>query len=278
VSGGWLPEAWIPRPATRPSGRPSRTRTDTIRPESRRGISAMKSRSGSPNKALVFLCRAALVVFLFLPSCASVSLQDGIPLPKAGAERPTWRAGDRWLYTWTAGTAKGVKRSEALGVRDVGGVQYNVLQVDAAHLYYTAELHWAAYIVESRVMARATPPQPWFAWPLEVGKRWQYQGVYEERERKDPMRDSYRVVGVESVTVPAGTFQAFKIVREVDAAVVDQYWYAPNVRWYVKWIGRRGADEFQELLQEYVPAAQAGGAPAPSADRPAATGAGRPRP
>ena len=65
------------------------------------------------------------------------------------------------------------------------------------------------------------------------------------------MRDSYRVVGVESVAVPAGTFRAFKIVREVDSAVVDEYWYAPNVRWYVKWVGRRGKDEFEEVLQEY---------------------------
>jgi len=229
------------------------------------------------SKARVFLCRAALGALLFVPSCASVPSQDSKPPAQAGIERPTWRVGDRWLYAWTTGATKGVKKSEVLGVRDVGGVQYNVLRVEKAHLYYTSELHWAASIVESRVVARATPPQPWFNWPLEVGKRWQYQGAYEERERKDQMRDSYRVVGVESVAVPAGTFRAFKIVREVDSAVVDQYWYAPNVRWYVKWVGRRGTDEFQELLQEYVPAAQAG-APTPSADRPAATGGSRPRP
>jgi len=214
----------------------------------------MKSRSGSSGKGHVFLCGAALVALLFVPSCASIPSQDATSLSKSGVERPLWTAGDRWLYAWIAGTAKGVKTSEVLGVRDVGGVQYNVLRVETAnlyHMYYTADLHWAANIVESRVVARATPPQPWFNWPLEPGKRWQYQGVYEDRERKDPMRESYRVVGVESVDVPAGTFRAFKIVREVDSAVVDQYWYAPNVCWYVKWVGRRGKDEFEEVLQEY---------------------------
>ncbi len=218
----------------------------------------MNRRSGFPNSTRIFLCGAALVALLLVSSCATISLQDGTSLPKASVERPSWTAGDRWLYAWTAGTAKGVKKSEVLGVRDVGGVQYNVLQVETAnpyHMYYTADLHWAANIVESRVVARATPPQPWFNWPLEAGKRWQYQGVYEDRERKDPMRESYRVVGVESVEVPAGTFRAVKIVREMDSVVLDEYWYAADVRWYVKWVGRRGADEFQEVLQEYKVAA-----------------------
>ena len=61
-------------------------------------------------------------------------------------------------------------------------------------------------------------------------------------------------ISVAPIAVPAGTFQAFKIVREVESVVVDQYWYAPDVRWYVKWVGRRGKDEFQEVLQEYTQA------------------------
>lgn len=219
-----------------------------------KGICVMNSRARSTPNGRAFFCLAAVSVALWLPSCASVQSRDSQSQAPSGIARPTWRAGDRWIYAWTMGATKGVKTSEVLGVREVGGVQYNVLRVEAAHLYYTSDLHWAANIVESRVVARATPPQPWFNWPLEVGKRWQYQGVYEAQERKDQMRDLYRVVGVESVEVPAGTFRTFKIVREVESAVADQYWYAPDVRWYVKWVGRRGMDEFQEVLQEYRPA------------------------
>ena len=233
----------------------SETRAHAIRPESRKGFAAMEFRSGLPDTVRVFLRQAILVAMLFVPSCASILSQDGSVLPKASTERPSWTTGDRWLYAWTAGTAKGTKTSEVVGVRDVGGIKYNVLRVDTVQLYYTSDLHWAANIVDSRVVARATPPQPWFNWPLEPGKRWHYQGVYEDRERKDPMRDTYRVVGVESVEVPAGTFRAFKIVRETDSAVMDQYWYAADVHWYVKWVGRRGTDEFQEVLQEYKPGA-----------------------
>ena len=236
----------------------------------------MDSRRGSPSTASAFLCLAVLGAGLLVTSCASVQSRDTQLLRQSDSARPAWRVGDRWLHAWTSGANKGVKTSECIGVREVGGVSYNVLRVETAQMYYTFDLRWAASIVESRVVARATPPQPWFNWPLEVGKRWQYQGVYETQERKDQIRDSYRVVAVNSVTVPAGTFRAFEIVRETDSGVVDQYWYAPDVRWYVKWIGRRGTDEFQEVLQEYAPAPQAGAA-APSVYRPAATEESRPR-
>ncbi len=194
----------------------------------------------------------------------------------SGEPRPAWQTGDRWLHAWTAGVKKGVKTSEYIGVREVGGVPYNVVRTDSADQYYTADLHWAASIVESRVVARATPPQPWFNWPLEAGKRWQYQGVYETQELKDPLRDSYRVVGEESIAVPGGTFRAYRIVREVNGVVVDEYWYAPDIRWYVKWVGRRGQDEFQEVLQAFAPAGR-GGVPAPGADRPLTPSASPPR-
>jgi hypothetical protein len=236
----------------------------------------MDSRPGWADNVRVFLCLSGVSVFLLLSSCAAISGRGDHPPTRSGETRPTWRTGDRWLHAWTSGVNKGVKTAECIGVRDVGGVSYNVLRTDAAQLYYTPDLHWAAIIVESRVVARATPPQPWFNWPLEVGKRWQYQGVYEAQELKDPIRDSYQVVEVESVTVPAGTFRAYRIVREVNSAVVDEYWYAPDVRWYVKWVGRRGKDEFQEVLQEFAPAAQIG-TPAPVTDRPATPSASPPR-
>jgi hypothetical protein len=150
-------------------------------------------------------------------------------------------------------------------VQEVRGAQYRVLRVEKLDIYFTQDLHWAwaASAVESKVMVRAVPPQPWFNWPLDVGRRWEYQGILEDTQRKEPLRDVYKVIGMEEVTVPAGTFRAVKIVREVEASVMDQYWYAPDVGWYVKWVGRRGKDEFQEALQVYVPAPKAAGSPRP---------------
>jgi len=239
----------------------------------------MSAKSALGGYAFTLFCLAACGVALLLTSCGSVQPQEGKAIAQESAARPVWRAGDKWVHAWTAGAEKGIKTSEARGLREVMGVQYQVVRMEPLDVYFTVDLQWTwvASVAESRVTARAVPPLPWFTWPLEVGRRWEYQGILEDQQHKDSLRDSYKVVSVESVTVPAGTFRAFKIVREANGSIMDEYWYAPDVRWYVKWVGHRGKDEFQEVLQEYVPAPQTG-APAPSADRPAGAGEPRSRP
>jgi hypothetical protein len=41
------------------------------------------------------------------------------------------------------------------------------------------------------------------------------------------------------------------VVRETDRRDFDEYWYAPEVRWYVRWTGNRGDVRFEERLREY---------------------------
>ena len=60
---------------------------------------------------------------------------------------------------------------------------------------------------------------PILLYPLEIGREWSY----------GPWR--VRVAGEEKVRVPAGTFQAFRLVREntdLDEVVMES-WYAPGV-------------------------------------------------
>ena len=233
------------------------------------------------------LRRNALIVFflvmfgggLLLTACGLLRPQEGQAPTQLSIARPEWRAGDRWVHAWTAGTQKGAKTSEVLGLREVAGAKYLVVRMEPANVYFTMDLHWAwaTSVAESRVLARAVPPFPWFNWPLELGKRWEYVGVAENQEGKSPIRDTYRVMAMEEIQVPAGTFRAVKITREVGSLILDQYWYAPDVRWYVKWLGRRGDSDFEEVLQEYV-AAPKTAAPKPAVDRPTGTGESGPRP
>ena len=210
----------------------------------------------------VGLCLLLMVcgIALAMSSCAPPPSSGNVPAGDA-ATRPEWRIGDRWFHTWSAGIQKGIKLSESLGIREVGGVRYYVLRVEKAHWYYTMDFHWVMQMQESRVVARAVPPHPFFLWPLEVGKSWAYHGVFEEERQVQPMREIFRVAGIERVDVPAGSFRAFKIVRTAGEATSDEYWYAPEVRWYVKWIGKRGKDRFEEVLQDYLPAGPARSAP-----------------
>ena len=174
------------------------------------------------------------------------------PPPPTAAAPPDWRPGDRWTYEWTSGSERGIKTAEVIEIRNVNGVSYYVVRLGEADYYYTQDLHWAAIISESKVVARMQPPQPWFMWPLEPKRRWTGDSVFEHSKGTAQFNDTFMVVGIETVDVPAGRFQAVKLVRQTNKRDFDEYWYVPDVRWYVKWHGRRADAEFDESLQSYA--------------------------
>lgn len=211
------------------------------------------------------LARVALsALALFSVACLTPDAkrtQETPGAPSASADRlasvaspPEWRPGDRWTYDVKSGNDRGTKTLEVVEVREISNVPYYVVRLGDLDHYYTRSLNWAAAIRTSKVEARMIPPHPWFVWPLEVGKRWAYQGVWEEQDSTRNLSNRFAVVAVEPVEIPAGRFEALKVVRETDGRDFDEYWYAPAVRWHVLWKGRRGDLEFEERLQSYNPA------------------------
>lgn len=164
---------------------------------------------------------------------------------------PEWRPGDRWVYDWSSGKHSGTKTIEVLEIKEVNTVPYYVVKIGDMEHYYTVDFKWSGSVRDGRVTARMVPPQPWLVWPLEVGSRWIHRGMYEEQDKKEDRKDTFAVVSGETVEVPAGRFHTLKVVREGNRRESDQYWYAPEVRWYVKWIGRRREDQFEERLRAY---------------------------
>lgn len=190
--------------------------------------------------------------------------------PAAVESPPTWVPGDRWIYRWTSGAERSTRTVEMLEIREINGVPYFVVKNADAHHYWTPELHWAGTVRAAKVEARMVPPAPWFVWPLEVGRRWTHHGTYEDASGTREATEIFVVEGMETVEVPAGRFKAIKIVREGTPEQTDQYWYAPEVRSYVRWTGRRGTFQFDEQLIEYRPAPRTGlGAPGSPAASPA---------
>ena len=169
---------------------------------------------------------------------------------------PDWRPGDRWTYDVIRGTDTSSKTLEVIEVREVGSVPYYVVRLGDVDHYYTRNLNWAAAIRDAKVEARMSPPHQGFVWPLEVGKRWTYQGTWEDQNSRRDINDRFAVVAVETVDVLAGRFEALKIVREGSTPGSDEYWFAPAARSYVRWVSRRGDIQFEERLREYRPAAR----------------------
>ena len=211
------------------------------------------------------LLLGAAVAMAGLPACVSREpapdpsrpVTAPLPPPRAAATAlraaspPGWRLGDRWSYGLTSGKESSTRTVEVLQTREIANVPYYVVRVGEMDHLYTADLHWAGSLLGDRVEARISPPHPWFNWPLEVGRRWSQRGTYEERGSKRQYSDSFTVVAVEAVEVPAGRFESFKIERQSSDGDSDEYWYAPEVGFYVRWAGRRGGTQFEERLQSY---------------------------
>lgn len=189
------------------------------------------------------------------PSASSAATgAESTPPVSVVPSPPVWRPGDRWVYGWTSGGESGTKTIEVLEIREINDVSYYLVRVGDVEVFYTRDLRWAGTMQDGRVASRMTPPQPWFAWPLRAGQGWTHRGTYEDRSGKTEFNDVFSVVAVEPVEVAAGRFNALKIVRETERRDSDQYWYAPDVRFYVKWIGRRADTAFEEQLHAYHPA------------------------
>jgi len=193
------------------------------------------------------------------PSAPTTTLAKPAPARSTSADPlavPTWQVGDRWVYDWTSGSESGSKTIEVVDSKTVNGVPYYVVRLGDAEHYYTRELHWAAAIRDGKVEARMVPPQRWFVWPLAPGAQWTYDGRFEQHESVVTFNDRFVVGTVESVEVPAGRYDALKVARETTHRDSDEYWYASEVRWYVRWLGRRGDSQFTERLREYRPASR----------------------
>jgi hypothetical protein len=182
------------------------------------------------NLAVVF----GVAVLLFLhgasaakpkPSSKSQSTADYYPL----------RVGDSWTYrnTEEGGFTLKVLSEEP---HEGGPARYVVELLSGVkiHNIYSKANGWVLFHGESYpehegLQATYDPPKQFLPNPPAVGQKWEWTG-------KDPTQvehhEKHRVVGVETVTVPAGKFRAIKVESEITGASVPltrTSWYADGV-------------------------------------------------
>jgi hypothetical protein len=169
----------------------------------------------------------------------------------AAQKPPVWRPGDRWTYSIFIGTEQGTKTVEVIEVRESSNPPFYVLRVGELEHLYTTQLQWAGHARDRKIESRISPPLPWFTWPLEPGRRWTYRGTLQDATGSLQREDTFVVLGAEIVDVPAGRFDTIKVLHEGDRGDRNEYWYAPDVRSYIKWVWQRGTSRTEELLREY---------------------------
>ncbi|HEY2995354.1 MAG TPA: caspase family protein [Methylomirabilota bacterium] len=161
---------------------------------------------------------------------------SGAPL----AERPTFTLGDRWI------------RNDGI---------FELIRVELDHYVFSSstadELHLSRDLVLARYKHVGSTsleftPLPKLQWPLRVGSHGAVAGRFKPRYGEPYHADfAWQVAAWEDVTVPAGTFKAFRIVYRITprlqsnfgpsqwrtalpSALTLSYWYAPEVRQFVK--------------------------------------------
>lgn len=183
------------------------------------------------------------------------------------ADRPDVHVGDLWSWQHTNGLA---------GEKDYTTIE-DVLEVSDSEIKTRERVKGrpsssvAAFTREWNpadvVIARYDPFLRELSFPLQIGKKWDASAdkmLFSNGKHGNFLLKG-EVVALEKVTVPAGTFDAYKITLHIDATVSDEdanigntvetIWYAPAVKRYVKYEntfsrdGRVRSKDVNELVQ-----------------------------
>ena len=178
---------------------------------------------------------------------------------------PVYAVGSSWTTDNTSngetvrGTTTIVEKREIAG-REVDVHAYSPPSTDpgapcdgANGTMYDAVTHnWMACLKDGEALNSLSPYGGQFAWPLEVGKTWRAEFDWVDHvihpEWAGPLWEEYAVVAWEEVTVPAGTFMAYKIMRtgtswETTSEDANMVWYAPEIGGSVKGVFIRGSKD-----------------------------------
>ena len=108
-------------------------------------------------------------------------------------------------------------------------------------------------------------PPVGYQWPLQVGKTWtsKHTVTTPATGRSVPLEVNWKVEALEDVTVPAGTFKAFKVVTTNNFGEVETRWTAPaaGIPTAKRLVTRpashpQGAGELEAVLLSHVPPAK----------------------
>lgn len=172
---------------------------------------------------------AALMLFVF-----------GGPAQAQKVDRPVTRVGDEWrfavYYSVPSAAPNRIWVVTSVTPAGIEGTE------NGEPLLLTPELN----VVDSPSAGESNPRA--LSFPLEVGKRWRYTSdwVFKPKGSKGSLDVDVAVVSYETLKVPAGEFQVFKLVAKGRLSGVSPinsqyagettttYWYAPQAHAIVK--------------------------------------------
>lgn len=132
-------------------------------------------------------------------------------------------------------------------IRDPGGACDGADNV----LEDVATANFSVCLKDGKRLGELSPHDGRFKWPLQVGNSWrsryQFVDTNQHPDWSGPGWQRFAVAAWEEVTVPAGTFMAYKVARtggSWDFVMEEDYviWYAPEPGLVVKLINTRSSE------------------------------------
>ncbi|AZQ64702.1 hypothetical protein EI427_20985 [Flammeovirga pectinis] len=160
-----------------------------------------------------------------------------------------YKMGEQWVWHW--------ERAVDGHVRDEGRDTQKVVR-------YNGDLgFWNG--IDTVLVAKTLLPDnsatPFRDWPLFVGKKWQYESTWENNEgTTGKTAQDVEVVAYEALKVKGGTFKAYKLIyqgivtnsRGFKGEMTDTWWYAPELKTYIKHINEDGHGVYTNELISYT--------------------------
>jgi hypothetical protein len=176
----------------------------------------------------------------------------GLVLAAAGAhagnvDRPDVHVGDFWSWQHTNGLANEKDYTTIEDVLDVSDTEIKTRERVKGRPNSSIAAFTREWNPADVVYARFDPFLRELAFPLQIGKKWDASAdkTLFSNGKHGKFFLKGEVVALEKVTVPAGTFDAYKITLHIDATTTDEdanigntvetIWYAPSVKRYVKY-------------------------------------------
>lgn len=156
-------------------------------------------------------------------------------------ERPAIEVGDRWKYE-TKDTLTNLPTSQTERIVTALGNDRIEVTENGSPAVYTTE--WNPLETPEN---RFEPASRAYKFPLAVGDKWRHEGKSLNKATGSEGRSQYdvKVVSQEKITVPAGSFDTYKLVmegyftghnmgRSISFPFTRTYWYAPSAKASVK--------------------------------------------
>lgn len=179
---------------------------------------------------------------LVLLVCCATEPKTTLPaaISQEKYEAPTWNVGDTWRFGFAITREWQVTVERVEDSLYILGDRYGVDKLGFDKR--TLELK---YFIDSEGK-KVSSESVWFYgiycdFPVYVGKKWaKMVSGKDDRGRSIDYLHEFKVLSLEEVTVPAGTFKAFKIEfsKRIATRTTDFYrnyvWYSPEVKTIIK--------------------------------------------